>query len=465
TEGGEASLSREDLTDLSQLQLDIVMAIGVGQGGRPGECAWAHLLPKNPEGKQWKTFDDPSPEEVDVEFDMFIRAIEDEYQRKAEELIETGDDPAMLVLVQTPDGREEETELEELRQLCRTAGVDVVETVVQRRSEVHPKYAVGRGKIEEITLRALQYDCELVIFGQDLSPGQLRAITDETDLKVLDRTQLILDIFAQRAKSRGGKLQVELAQLKYSLPRLNAKSDGMDRLAGGIGGRGPGEKKLEIDRRRARDRIQRLEEEIDELSKQRAVRRKRRSQNDIPIVSVIGYTNAGKSTLLNGLTQSEVRCENKLFATLRPTTRKLRWPETREIIFTDTVGFIHELPPDLVSAFRATLEELYEADLLIHLVDVSAPNFEERMAAVNRILRELELDETEKILAFNKIDEIDRTAAESLASTYGAIPISALDLETTRPLIEELERRLVRMAQSDDDKRWELEPRMSRRRS
>lgn len=451
---GDVQLTRDDLTDLSKLQLDMVMTIGVDPGGYPGECEWAHLLPKNPDNKLWRTFRASDPEEVEVDFDIFIQEIEDEFQRKADQLIETDADPAMLVYVSTPDNRDDETELAELRDLCRTAGANVVESIVQRRSEVHPKYAVGKGKIEEITLRALQYDCELVIFGQDLSPGQLRAITNETDLKVIDRTQLILDIFAQRARSRDGKIQVELAQLKYSLPRLNDKSTGMDRLAGGIGGRGPGEQKLEIERRRARERIKRLEEEIEEISKQRQVRRKRRTQNNIPIVSVVGYTNAGKSTLLNGLTQSEVRCEDKLFATLRPTTRKLRYPRTRDIIFTDTVGFIHELPPDLVSAFKATLEELYTADLLIHLVDISTDNFEQRMSAVNRILRELELEDKEQILVFNKIDKIDEEAARSLAETYGAVPISAIEMETTLPLIDELEERLLRQASSEEGSAW-----------
>ncbi len=447
---GTAELTRDDLTDLSKLQLDMVMTIGVGAGGYPGACQWAHLLPENPDNQLWRTFEAESPDEVDVEFDIFIREVEDEFQRKADQLIETGGDPAMLVYVSTPDNRDDETEIEELQDLCRTAGLNVVDTIVQNRTQIHPKYAVGKGKIEEITLRALQYDCDLVVFGQDLEPNQLRAITDETDLKVIDRTQLILDIFAQRAQSKDGKLQVELAQLKYSLPRLHSRNTGMSRLQGGIGGRGPGETKLEMERRRARERIQRLEDEIDEISKQRQVRRKRRSQSDIPIVSVIGYTNAGKSTLLNGLTQSEVQVENKLFATLRPTTRRLRYPRPKDIIFTDTVGFIHELPPDLVSAFRATLEELYEADLLIHLVDVSAHNFEERMAAVNDILRELDLDEKEQILVFNKIDKIDEQAARSLANTYDAIPISAIDLETTQPLIEALENRLLRQSQAED---------------
>jgi GTP-binding protein HflX len=447
--GHSVELSRDDLTDLSKLRLDMVMTISVGPRGGAGATQWAHLLPENPDDQIWEIHDEDSPHDCFFDFEQFIAELESEFQRKADQLIKTGQDPALLVYVTTPDNRDEETELAELRELCTTAGVEVVDEIVQNRTTVHPKYAVGRGKIEEITLRALQLDCDLVIFGQDLSPGQLRAITDETDLKVIDRTQLILDIFAQRAKSKDGKIQVELAQLKYNLPRLHSKNTGMSRLAGGIGGRGPGETKLEINRRRAHDKIRDLEDDIEKLSQQREIRRKRRKTNNVPIVSVVGYTNAGKSTLLNGLTQSKVRSEDKLFATLRPTTRRLRYPEEVEIILTDTVGFIHELPEDLVAAFKATLEELDEADLLIHLVDISHDRFEERMEAVNSILAEIDLDHKEQVLVFNKIDQMDEDKARALARSYDAIPISALDLETTLPLVEEIKQRVFRKKRAE----------------
>ena len=443
--GNSVELSRDDLADLSKLQLDMVMTISVGPHGEAGATQWAHLLPENPDDQIWEIHDEECPYEVFFDFRQFISELESEFQRKTDQLIKTGDEPALLVYVATPEGRDEEVELAELLELARTAGVEIVDTIVQRRTRVHPKYAVGKGKIEELTLRALQLDCDLVIFGQDLSPGQLRAITDETELKVIDRTQLILDIFAQRAKSRDGKIQVELAQLKYNLPRLHSKNTGMSRLAGGIGGRGPGETKLEINRRRARDKMRDLEKEIEKISQQRQIRRKRRVQSPIPIVSVVGYTNAGKSTLLNGLTESGVRSEDKLFATLRPTTRRLRYPDTqREIILTDTVGFIHELPEDLVNAFKATLEELHESDLLIHLVDISSDNFEERMEAVNRLLREIGLEDKEQLLVFNKVDKVDAQTERALCERFDAIGISALDLETTKPLIDELEKRLFR---------------------
>lgn len=442
--GHSAELSRDDLADLSKLQLDLVMTVSVGPHGTAGATQWAHLLPENPEDRIWELHDERSPHDCFFDFEQFIQDLEGEFRRKADQLVRTGADPALLVYVTTPDNRDEDTELDELRELCATAGVEVVDAIVQNRTTVHPKYAVGRGKIEEITLRALQLDCDLVIFGQDLSPGQLRAITDETDLKVIDRTQLILDIFAQRATSRDGKVQVELAQLKYNLPRLHSRNTGMSRLAGGIGGRGPGETKLEINRRRAYDKIRDLESDIEKLSQQREVRRKRRKANRIPVVSVVGYTNAGKSTLLNGLTRSSVRSEDKLFATLRPTTRRLRYPVERDIILTDTVGFIHELPDDLVAAFKATLEELDEADLLLHLVDASHERFEERMGAVNAILDDIGLAHKEQLLVFNKVDRLDPLEAETLARRHQALPISALSLESTLEMIDEMEARLFR---------------------
>ncbi|MFW5966933.1 MAG: GTPase HflX [Persicimonas sp.] len=448
-DGHSVELTRDDLTDLSKLQLDMVMTISVGPRGEAGATKWAHLLPENPDDKIWEIHSEERPYDCFFDFEQYISELESEFQRKADDLITTGDDPALLVYVATPDGRDEETEIAELLELARTAGVEIVDTIVQRRTRVHPKYAVGKGKIEEITLRALQLDCDLVIFGQDLSPGQLRAITDETELKVIDRTQLILDIFAQRAKSRDGKIQVELAQLKYNLPRLHSKNTGMSRLAGGIGGRGPGETKLEINRRRARDKIRDLEEEIEKLSQQRQLRRKRRVQSDIPIVGVVGYTNAGKSTLLNGLTDSEVRSEDKLFATLRPTARRLRYGDVGDVILTDTVGFIHELPEDLVAAFKATLEELDEADLLLHVVDISNDNFEERMQAVNSLLVEIGLEDKEQILVFNKIDQVDDDVVDALCRRFDAIPISALDLETTEPLLEEIDNRVFRQRRAE----------------
>jgi GTPase len=284
---------------------------------------------------------------------------------------------------------------------------------------------------------------DLLIFGQDLNPGQLRNITMETDLRVIDRTQLILDIFAQHATSAEGKIQVELAQLKYNLPRLSDRHTGMSRLSGGIGGRGPGETKLEINRRRARDRIRDLEAEIARIGQQRGLRRQDRQRNQIPTVGIVGYTNAGKSTLLNALTQSDVLSEDKLFATLRPTSRQLWLGEGRKVVLTDTVGFIHDLPQDLVNAFKSTLEELADADLLLHVVDISDEGYWERMTAVRRILAELNLKDKPELLVFNKSDQLSPEIAETIANRFGAVPISALKRESLPALIDAFDAKLV----------------------
>jgi GTP-binding protein HflX len=314
--------------------------------------------------------------------------------------------------------------------------------IEQRRPEPDPKYLIGRGKLEDVLVRAMQLDANVLIFDPDLSPGQAHAIADFTDLRVIDRTMLILDIFAQRAKSRDGKLQVELAQLRYRLPRLDEKNTMMSRLTGGIGGRGPGETKLEVNRRRARERVTRLEREIERFSQQRAGRRAERTRRRLPVVAIVGYTNAGKSTLLNTLTQSEVLAEDRLFATLDPTTRRLRFPREREIIIADTVGFIRDLPRDLAQAFRATLEELDEADLLLHVVDVADPDHADQMVAVDRILGDLGLAETPRLLVMNKIDLVpaaDRAAAVRAEAGAGAIAVSARDRHSTGPLLAAVE--------------------------
>lgn len=279
----------------------------------------------------------------------------------------------------------------------------------------------------------------MVIFDQTLSPAQLRAISEMTDIKVIDRTQLILDIFARRAHSREGKVQVELAQLRYLLPRLSGKGAQFSRLGGGIGTRGPGETKLETDRRRVRDRITHLERELTQFGRQQDQRRSRRSRHGLPIVSLVGYTNAGKSTLLNVLTNSQVSAQNRLFETLDTTSRRLRFPEDREVIITDTVGFVRDLPSELLGAFRTTLEELREADLVLHVVDGSAVDIDIQITAVIAILEELHLNGIPRLLVFNKCDQISPSHIESLCRRYGAIGISALQPATLHPLLARLE--------------------------
>ncbi|MFL5271482.1 MAG: GTPase HflX, partial [Anaeromyxobacteraceae bacterium] len=340
---------------------------------------------------------------------------------------------------------EAEASLEELRELARTAGVAVVDATLQMRREIDPRFLIGKGKLEDILLRSMQLMADIIVFDWNLSPSQARGIAEATSLKILDRTQLILDIFAQRAQSADGKLQVELAQLKYRYPRLVGRDDSLSRLAGGIGGRGPGETKLEIDRRRVRDRITALERRIENLSANRAIRRKQRNEKDLPVMSIVGYTNAGKSTLLNALTASKVLAEDVLFATLDPTSRRLRFPRDREVIITDTVGFIRDLPEDLVNAFRATLEELGDADLLLHVVDASDPRLDDQMAAVEGILGDLGLLEKPRLLVFNKADKLPGVQAAQLAHLRGGVAISA----QAREGLDELLRRCDRALWSD----------------
>jgi GTP-binding protein HflX len=439
------ALTNEDLADLSKLRLDSVIVLDVDKQGMPEGAYWGRLV-----ADTYKKTVSPKLEGVasyhDLPEDGMLLVAEDEaqisrlYAGDARELARAS---AMLVSVHQagPSARKKaEESMQELAELARTAGIAIVDQVIQIRREVDPRTVLGRGKIEELTLHALELGTDMLIFDRDLFPSQLRAITNETDLKVLDRTQLILDIFARRAKSRDGKLQVELAQLKYALPRLVEKSTMMSRLTGGIGGQGPGETKLEVHRRRARDRIHRLEEQIEKLSVQREVRRRaRKKQGRIPVVSIVGYTNAGKSTLLNALTSSNVLAENKLFATLDPTTRRVRFPEDREIILTDTVGFIRDLPKDLVNAFRATLEELEESDVLLHVIDASDALVEQKRQAVEDILNGLGLEEVPRIVVINKIDETPRPMVSVLKRVTGGVPVSAEKREGLDNLLARIE--------------------------
>jgi GTP-binding protein HflX len=293
--------------------------------------------------------------------------------------------------------------------------------------------------MKDLVFRSMQFGADILIFDQSLNPSQLRAITDMTELKVLDRTQIILDIFAQHASSTDGKIQVELAQLKYLLPRLVTKNTAMSRLTGGIGGRGPGETKLEINRRRARDKIIRLEKMLRDSARSRTLRRTQRRRQGLPIISIVGYTNAGKSTLLNSLTDSHVSVADKLFATLDTSSRRLRFPREREVIITDTVGFIRDLPPELIAAFRATLEELQDADLLVHVADASSPYLEGHIDVVEKTLADLELNGTPRLLALNKIDRIPADTVTGLVRRFGGVAICALERDSLHPLLREMD--------------------------
>lgn len=437
-------LTRDDFTDLALLRLDLVAAIGVDAGGRPGRLYLGHLAAEAPPDRPWIELPPEQASAPTTDFARPIAALEQSYGR-AQRRAEATDGKARAVLVHVELGKTRapsDARIAELRELCRTAGVAVVDVVTQRRPEPDPRFLVGRGKLDEILLRTMQLGAELVIFDPDLTPGQARAISEATELKVIDRTMLILDIFAQHASSRDGKLQVELAQLRYALPRLIEKNTMMSRLTGGIGGRGPGETKLEINRRRARERIHLLEQKLEALAADRRLRRQRRSHREVPIVAICGYTNAGKSTLLNSLTDGNARAENKLFATLDPISRRLRFPQEREVVMTDTVGFIRDLPPELANAFRATLEEMRDADLLLHVIDASDPDREQHIQTVEKLLGELELAATPRLVVWNKSDLLDASAAEHLANHGGGFVVSARQRETFGPMLLAIERAL-----------------------
>lgn len=425
-------LSQDDLTDLALLRLDLMVALGVTENGFPGLISVAHLLPPNPRNQSFKIIDPISFHHFHLDFSDFISSLENEMERelKSKVNLEDGRERAILVSVSMKSRWVQKESLEELKELARSDQVLVLGEVYQRPKKINPRYLMGEGRLHELIITALQKGATLLIFDQNLSPGQVKSIGEITELKVIDRTQLILDIFSRRAHTRDGKVQVELAQMKYRLPRLAERSTALSRLTGGIGGRGPGETRLEVDRRRAKDKIRRLEKELKNLSHARRERRHLRVASGIPIVSIVGYTNAGKSTLLNELTEAKVNTEDLLFATLDTTTRRLRFPREREIIITDTVGFIHDLPPDLLGAFRPTLDELSDANLLIHLVDISHPYFEDQMAAVEKILGQLNLHEIPRMLIFNKEDKRDPIEVKNLCLQYNAISISSLHRES-----------------------------------
>lgn len=439
-------ISQEDLMDMLFLRLDAVVALTVNPVGEPVQWQAAHLLP-SPSGGQPYHLDSPQPwDHTESQFVATAEALEEELARKAEDAREADDTPrAMLVSVSTQPRIIQERNLDELAELARTAGLTVAGRMVQRVAQINPRLIMGKGKVAELEVLALQGRAGMMIFDGELSPAQLHNLADITERKVIDRTQLILDIFAQHAVSRAGKLQVELAQLRYTQPRLVGKNRAMDRLMGGIGGRGPGETKLETDRRKIRERMARIRKELDQLRRQRSFTRARRSRQGIPLAALVGYTNAGKSTLLNTLTRSEVLAENKLFATLDPTTRRLRFPAEKEIIMADTVGFIRNLPKELFDAFRATLEELEAADLLLHVADASHPDLLQQISAVETILAEMELDRMPRLMILNKWDQLEAPARAELADAFPhALTISAKKGDGCKALLEELELLLLR---------------------
>jgi GTP-binding protein HflX len=425
-------LSKDDITDLSLLRLDLVAAVDVNDSAL-SRVEVAHLTPDGVQQFEQDLHD------ATFDFQGFVRALEDEMERTRH--FEPGDtrERAILVSVSRAPRHEQEDSLAELRELAESSDVLVLDAMAQRPKEINPRYLLGEGRLRELVIDAMNAGATLLIFDQDLTPSQMSAISAITELKVIDRSQLILDVFARRAHSRDGKVQVELAQLKYRLPRLTGKGTAMSRLMGGIGGRGPGESKLEVDRRRVRDRITMLSKQLKSLGEARRQRKSRRVGRGVPIVSIVGYTNAGKSTLLNNLTKSKTFVEHRMFATLDTASRRLRFPREREVVITDTVGFIRDLPKDLMAAFKATLEELEDADVLLHMVDASNPRYEQQMESVLAILTDLGVAEKSRILVFNKVDLLEEDEASALARRHGAIAVSAIDPGTFAPLLRAIE--------------------------
>lgn len=465
-------LSQEDLTDMALLRLDAMGLIEVLEDGCAGRFYFAHIKPRPPgENEQanghstfvenrapWEIQSFPNLESNRINIEALINSLESEFVRlqKSSIQLEEGE-RALLVHLDTGQNsnRSPETEFEELSLLTREAGFIPCGQILQRRKRPDPRFVIGKGRLADVLMNSMQVGAEALFFSNELTPSQIKNLSEFTDLKILDRTQIILDIFAQRAKSRVGKLQVELALLRYTLPRISSHHTALSRLAGGIGGRGPGETKLEIHRRRAFERIRRVEKELGNLQKKRSQGRRLRQRREVPVLSLVGYTNAGKSTLLNALTNSEVMAEDRLFATLDTSSRRLRLPREQEVIITDTVGFIHDLPQELIGAFRSTLEELSEADLLLHVIDASSPHCEENLFSVEKILDEIGLKNTPLIRVFNKMDQTDDIRLANLCRRFNGIAVSGIDPESLIPLVEEAAHSLTSMDRQDETQDFE----------
>lgn len=458
------SPSEATLTAMAFQRLDALVVLsltgagferrGGGATGYVKEAYLAHLVP-HPEAR-W-TVSPPISLEVLIaqDFTELVDGLEEEFRREyVARQVGSGQDRVLLVGVMTRDVPPQtfSDRLVELAKLVETAGGEVVEMLQQRRAAPHPQTVVGEGKVQEIALSAQTLGATIVVFDRDLSPAQVRNLEGQIGTRVVDRTEVILDIFAQRAQSRAGKLQVELAQLEYMLPRLSGRGRMMSRLGGGIGTRGPGETKLETERRAIQRRIARLQQEVNQLQAHRSRLRQQRQHHEVPSVAIVGYTNVGKSTLLNSLTNAEIYAADQLFATLDPTTRRLvvTDPATQQplsLVLTDTVGFIHELPPTLMDAFRATLEEVTEADALLHVVDLSHPAWQEQIRSVMNILSQMPLTPGPILLAFNKVDQVDSETLHFAQEEFPqAVFISAADrlgLETLRLRLAQLVRYAV----------------------
>jgi len=447
------------LTAMALQRLDVLAVLNVTESGfeRRGGGATgyvkntylAHLVP-HPEA----TWSVSAPISLDVltnqDFLDLVEGLEAEFQREfVAQQVDPDHDRVVLVGLMTDNLTLQRFQdgLEELARLVETAGGEVLQTLRQKRSRPHPQTVVGEGKVQEIALSAQSVGASLIVFDRDLSPSQVRNLEIQIGIRVVDRTEVILDIFAQRAQSGAGKLQVELAQLEYMLPRLSGRGQAMSRLGGGIGTRGPGETKLETERRALQRRMARLQQEVNQLQAHRSRLRQQRQHHEVPSVAVVGYTNAGKSTLLNVLTNAEVYTADQLFATLDPTTRRLVINDPisespLQLLLTDTVGFIHELPPSLMDAFRATLEEVTEADALLHVVDLSHPAWLSHIRSVMSILSDMPVTPGPALIVFNKIDQVN---GENLAIAQEEFPQAVFISANERLGLETLRQRLAQL--------------------
>ncbi|QNB48293.1 GTPase HflX [Thermanaerosceptrum fracticalcis] len=433
---GDSTLSEPDLTSLREFRLDAMVAIGISED----KVTSINVAFLEPNLESFKVYGPFSLEQIDkFPFTEILQEIDKAISKPPAYLVKQEQERVLLVGLKKQDTGllSPEESLVELEELAKTAGAEITGKILLSRDKPDPALYIGTGKVKELALLRQQHKLDVIIFDDELSPRQQNNLEESLGSRVIDRTALILQIFADRAKTKEGKLQVELAQLNYMLPRLTGQGTSLSRLGGGIGTRGPGETKLETDRRRIRLRIRDLQKEIEEIKKQRGILRQQREHTQIPVVALVGYTNAGKSTLLNALTQANVLAENKLFATLDPTTRRLQLKQ-REVLLTDTVGFINKLPHQLVAAFRATLEEVVHADLLLHVVDASHPSYEGQITAVNRVLEELKVLTKPTILVLNKWDLVkDPLEVLPVAGKYEAvIPISALKGTNLPELLE-----------------------------
>ncbi|WP_026766011.1 GTPase HflX [Selenomonas ruminantium] len=438
---GDVRLSAPDLSSLRRLRFDCMAAIGRKDKKIIG-CLAFFAGEMSEDGTQLLTQYGPAEDKIlaQINLNLLVTVVNKKLAAQSTKSTDDEVERAILAGVERPGSSWPiEESMAELERLADTAGAKVVATFTQRKEKPDAAFFLGRGKVNELAMEIQNLEATLLILDDELTPSQQRNLERMLGVKVIDRTALILDIFAQRARSREGKLQVELAQLRYNLPRLSGQGLALSRLGGGIGTRGPGETKLEVDRRRIYSKIHDIEEQIDGMKKSRSLHRKRRKESQIPLVALVGYTNAGKSTLLNKLTGSEVFAEDKLFATLDPTTRHLQLPEKQEILLTDTVGFIQKLPHTLVKAFRATLEEVQEADLLLHVVDCSNENLEAQIEAVVAVLKELEADGKPVLYVFNKADQLANPhIREQLLHGRDGVFISAMTGEN----LDALQRRI-----------------------